>query len=246
MFTEKEEPIALTGTYRLALYPFTARPLLLPNSSISGSVQPTNMASWFTGRIIRKLLGGLGRTKRRNRERGIKQSNSRNNKIHKTSKISSHHYCYFLALVDRCSFVSQHQKHNRCVPFLDRDLFETTGTSCFEAEGGEDVWIGFCVPTDEDWFEFTGITAVLPKGPSIATSGDGLNLVNPTLGRGLLGPPGRRKWLGGVLWTPGRCTWLGGELRPPRRRTCLDGEPRLPGRCTWLGETFPSVCVGVG
>ena len=49
----------------LALYPFTVRLLLLPNSSISGSDQPNNIASWFTGRSTRKKLGGLGRAKGR-------------------------------------------------------------------------------------------------------------------------------------------------------------------------------------
>ena len=53
----------------LALYPFTVRLLLLPNSSISGSDQPNNIASWFTGRSTRKKLGGLGRaTVRKERE----------------------------------------------------------------------------------------------------------------------------------------------------------------------------------
>lgn len=52
----------------LALYPFTVRLLLLPNSSISGSDQPSNIASWFTGRSTRKKLGGLGRAIQRKRK----------------------------------------------------------------------------------------------------------------------------------------------------------------------------------
>ena len=52
----------------LALYPFTVRLLLLPNSSISGSDQPNNIASWFTGRSTRKKLGGLGRAIQRKRK----------------------------------------------------------------------------------------------------------------------------------------------------------------------------------
>ena len=39
----------------------------------------------------------------------------------------------------------------------------------------------------EDWTSVTGITAPLDKGPKFATSGDGLNLTNPTLGKGLPG-----------------------------------------------------------
>ena len=69
----------LTGKVNtiLALYPFTVRPLLLPNSSNSGSVQPTNIASWFTGRRIRKPLGALGRaTKREGQNKHLKNCTS--------------------------------------------------------------------------------------------------------------------------------------------------------------------------
>jgi len=68
-------------------------------------------------------------------------------------------------------------------------LFETTGTTCFEAEGREDAFTGFCDSKGADWVEFTGINAVLFNGPNIATSGDGLNLVNPTSGIELFRPP---------------------------------------------------------
>ena len=73
------------------------------------------------------------------------------------------------------------------LPFRDeRDLFELTGRTCLDGEnedsGTTDGFAG-C----EDWIVLTGIIAPLDEGPKFATSGDGLNLTNPTLGRGLTG-----------------------------------------------------------
>lgn len=85
-------------------------------------------------------------------------------------------------------------------------MFETTGTICFEAEGRKDAFTGLCESKGADWVEFTGITGVLFKGPNIATSGDGLNLVNPTSGRELFRPPVGPTGPDGVLTSPGRRT----------------------------------------
>ena len=71
-------------------------------------------------------------------------------------------------------------------------MFETTGTICFEGEGRKDAFASFCDSKGADCVESTGFTAVLFNGPNIATSGDGLNLVNPTSGRELFRPPAGR------------------------------------------------------
>lgn len=78
---------------------------------------------------------------------------------------------------------------------IDLDLLELKGTTCFEGE----LFIALFVAADgaergELGWEAAG-TILADEAPKCATSGDGLNLVKPTLGRG---ETGRRTWCGDV------------------------------------------------
>ena len=89
--------------------------------------------------------------------------------------------------------IISHRKYSDQHNQWERNLFETTGTICFEGEGRKDAFASFCDSKGANCVESTGFNAVLFNGPNIATSGDGLNLVNSTSGKELFRPPAGRK-----------------------------------------------------